>query len=95
MCIRDSPKGTPAPVIAGGADASIPADERDNATASEDEQAHGIHLPSPSYYPLVTAVGLPIAGYGVIYQPLLLAVGFLIVLVGAFGWVLEPPAEPA
>jgi len=25
----------------------------------------------------------------------LLAAGFLIVLVGAFGWVLEPPAEPA
>ncbi|MBA3349845.1 MAG: cytochrome c oxidase subunit I, partial [Actinobacteria bacterium] len=78
------PKGTPAPVIAGGADAGeMPAEERDNATASEDEQAHGIHLPSPSYYPLVTAVGLPIAGYGVIYQPLLVAVGFLIVLVGA------------
>jgi hypothetical protein len=31
----------------------------------------------------------------VLYQPLLLAAGFLIVLVGAFGWVLEPPAEPA
>lgn len=90
------PKGTPAPVIAGGADArAMPAEERDNATASEDEQAHGIHLPSPSYYPLVTAVGLPIAAYGVIYQPLLLAVGFLILVVGAFGWVLEPPAEPA
>jgi len=90
------PKGTPSPVIAGGADArEMPPEERDNATASEDEQAHGIHLPSPSYYPLVTAVGLPIAGYGVLYQPLLLAAGFLIVLVGAFGWVLEPPAEPA
>ena len=30
--------------------------------------AHAIHLPSPSYWPLVAALGLPIMAYGVIYS---------------------------
>ena len=49
-----------------------------------------IHLPSPSYWPLVLALGLPVMAYGVIYNYLLIAAGGAIVLVAMFGWSLEP-----
>jgi cytochrome c oxidase subunit 1 len=49
-----------------------------------------IHLPSPSYWPIVLALGLPIMAYGVIFERLLIAVGGLIVLLASFGWALEP-----
>ena len=41
-----------------------------------------IHLPSPSYWPIVLALGLPIIAYGVIFDRLLIAVGAAIVLLG-------------
>ena len=51
-------------------------------------------MPSPSYFPVLAALGLPLMGYGVIFEPLrpLIAVGGVIVALGLFGWVLEPPA---
>ena len=49
-----------------------------------------IHMPSPSYWPIVLAFGLPVMAYGVIYDRLLIAVGGLIVLLGMFAWALEP-----
>ena len=62
-----------------------------------DGGGHDIHMPSPSYYPLVAAAGLPIMGWGVMaggaLQVILLAVGGLILFSGLFGWVLEPSAE--
>jgi cytochrome c oxidase subunit I len=67
------------------------------ATAEEllAEQAanadHHIHMPSPSYWPIVAAFGLPVMAYGVIYNLLLIPVGGLIVLLALFGWAMEPP----
>jgi cytochrome c oxidase subunit 1 len=49
-----------------------------------------IHLPSASYWPLVLAIGTGVMALGVIYAPLLIAVGGAIVLWACFGWVLEP-----
>ena len=49
-----------------------------------------IHMPSPSYWPIVLALGLPIIAYGVIYNLLLSVVGAAVLLLGVFGWVLEP-----
>jgi len=55
-----------------------------------------MHMPSPSYWPIVLAFGLPIIGYGVIFNRLLIVVGAAIVLLGAYGWALEPSvAEPS
>jgi cytochrome c oxidase subunit 1 len=51
---------------------------------------HGIHLPSPSFWPLVSAIGLPIVGYGVIYSWWLVGAGALVVLIGLYGWAMEP-----
>ncbi|HUL85217.1 MAG TPA: cytochrome c oxidase subunit I [Actinomycetota bacterium] len=51
---------------------------------------HGIHMPSPSFWPLVAAVGLPTIAYGVMYSWWLVGVGALILVVGFTGWALEP-----
>jgi hypothetical protein len=56
-------------------------------------------MPDPSYYPLIAAMGIPIAGWGVVFggvpQVVLVALGGLVLLAGLFGWVLEPSAEEA
>ena len=49
-----------------------------------------IHMPSPSYWPIVLALALPIMGYGVIFARVLIVVGGLILLFAAFAWTLEP-----
>jgi cytochrome c oxidase subunit 1 len=49
-----------------------------------------IHMPSPSYWPIVLAFGLPVVAYGMIFSLLLAVVGGVIVLLGMFGWALEP-----
>ena len=56
----------------------------------------GIHMPSPSWYPALAALGLVIAAYGVIFDRpggwAFFALGGLFTLSGLFGWVLEPAA---
>jgi cytochrome c oxidase subunit 1 len=58
----------------------------------------GIHMPNPSYYPLVLSAGLPLAAYGVLFggvvRAVFFALGALFTIAGMFGWVLEPSAEP-
>jgi cytochrome c oxidase subunit I len=54
----------------------------------------GVHLPSPSYWPLVLAIGLPVIAYGLIFNLGLAAVGGLIVVIAAFGWGYEPADDP-
>ncbi len=52
-----------------------------------------IHMPSPSYYPALAAVGMGIVGYGVLYQPaglIVAALGALVLMWGVFGWSMEP-----
>ena len=61
----------------------LQAEEEANADAH-------IHLPSPSYWPIVLAFGLPVIAYGVIFNLILSFVGLAIVLLGMFGWALEP-----
>jgi cytochrome c oxidase subunit 1 len=57
----------------------------------------GIHMPDPSWFPLILSIGLPIAAYGVFYQGALmvglLAVGGIITFGAMIGWALEPSAE--
>jgi cytochrome c oxidase subunit 1 len=53
-----------------------------------------VHLPSPSYWPLVVAIGLPIIGYGLIFNYWLCMVGGAIVLGGIYSWIMEPTDDP-
>jgi len=54
----------------------------------------GVHLPSPSYWPIVVAFGLPIVAYGMIFSLWLALVGGIIVVGGIYGWAMEPPDDP-
>jgi len=55
-----------------------------------------IELPSPSYFPIVLASGLPFLGYAVIYKSIPLAlIGSILLLIGGFGWGTEPLEEEA
>ena len=51
---------------------------------------HHIHMPSPSYWPLVVAFGLPVIATGLIYNHVISVIGGIIILLGVYGWVQEP-----
>jgi cytochrome c oxidase subunit I len=78
------PEGAPRRVLAGGADVQH----------EKGHEEHHIHMPSPSYFPIVGALGLPVLGYGAVYNnPLLMVVGGLVAMLGLFGWAFEPGTE--
>ena len=56
--------------------------------------ATDVHLPSPSYWPLVMAAGFPLVGYGLIFNYWWLVPGALLIVLGIFGWVFEPSTDP-
>jgi cytochrome c oxidase subunit 1 len=62
--------------------------------ADPDFDASKVHMPSPSYWPIVVAAGLPIIGYGLLYTYWLCALGALFVVGGIYGWALEPSVDP-
>ncbi len=77
------------PLPSGGSD--TPAATRTGAAPS-----HGIHMPSPSFYPLVAALGIVPLGYAAVFHSFtwafaLLAVGVLVVAFGVYAWAIEPP----
>jgi hypothetical protein len=52
-------------------------------------------MPSPSYWPLIFALGLPVVGYGFVFKNWwVLALGALIGFFGLNGWAIEPSTEP-
>jgi cytochrome c oxidase subunit 1 len=78
------PEGETVRVFAGGADGD-----------HDEETGHGrIHMPDPSYWPILASLGTPIMGYGVIYSNWgVLIGGGLLTILSLFGWGLEPSAE--
>jgi cytochrome c oxidase subunit 1 len=71
------------------------------ATAEEilaEQEAHAdehMHMPSPSYWPIVLAAGFPIIGIGLIYNWIIALVGAVVVLLALYGWAMEPSvADP-
>ncbi len=56
--------------------------------------ATDVHLPSPSYWPLVMAVGFPLVGYGLIFNYWWVVPGALLIVLAIFGWVFEPSTDP-
>ena len=80
----EKPDGVVVPVPAGGSGA---------------QSAHGgegIHLPSPSFFPLLASIGFLPFGYGLVFANLwwLGVLGFLVIAAGLYGWALEPSVEP-
>ncbi len=59
-----------------------------------------IHLPNPSYFPILMAAGLPLVFYGIIYHTTLwgkalMVIGAVITLSSLIGWGIEPLEEEA
>jgi cytochrome c oxidase subunit 1 len=59
-----------------------------------DARIAAIHMPSPSYWPIIVALSLPIIGYGIIYSYWLAGIGGLLLLASVYGWGLEPSVDP-
>jgi cytochrome c oxidase subunit 1 len=85
--------GRVVPVAAGGSGETAAIDEHAGEHGAHGGGGHAIHMPSPSYFPLIAAAGFPVAGYGLIFGVPAVAVGLVISLAGFFGWALEPSAE--
>jgi cytochrome c oxidase subunit 1 len=66
--------------------------------ASEEVAQRGdatdVHLPAPSYWPIVMAVGLPLIAYGLIFNLGIAAVGGVIILLAGYAWGMEPADDP-
>jgi cytochrome c oxidase subunit 1 len=77
----ESEDGHVVPVPAGG-----------SGTEDHDERG-AIHMPSPSYFPIVASLGFPLLGYGLIFNWWLAAAGAVVLLFGLYGWALEPSSE--
>jgi cytochrome c oxidase subunit 1 len=71
------------------------------ARVAESTEDHGVHLPNPSFYPLVAAIGFfmvafgmlvdnPVFDVGALGVPLVSAMGGVLLLGGIFGWSFEP-----
>ncbi|MSO37205.1 MAG: cytochrome c oxidase subunit I [Acidimicrobiia bacterium] len=72
-----------------------PSDSADYKGAVEERvDGHDIHLPSPSYYPLVVTLGMPVLAYAAVFkEPLLVIPGVLLLLFGIYAWAIEPGTE--
>ena len=73
--------------------------ENPDIEIEEPVKHHNIHLPQPSYWPLITSLGIFIAGYGVVFNglifPYLIAtIGTAITFIGVYAWSLEPVNDP-
>ncbi|MBU1864983.1 MAG: cytochrome ubiquinol oxidase subunit I, partial [Actinobacteria bacterium] len=52
----------------------------------------GLHLPSPSYYPFLSAFGMFLTTMGLVYVPwglLVTGLGAVVMMWGLFGWSME------
>ena len=52
-----------------------------------------IHLPGPTYLPIITAVGIMIAVVGVVQSWVIVGIGVLITLYAVVRWVRETRAD--
>jgi cytochrome c oxidase subunit 1 len=75
---------------------ALPESERYVVPARRDpHESHNIHMPSPSYWPFVFCLGLPILGYGFVFKNWwLVAAGAVWLMFGMTGWATEPSTEP-
>jgi hypothetical protein len=55
-----------------------------------DDHEHGIHLPDPSIYPMITGVGLTLFAAGFLWGLWLSGIGVLLLLFGIYAWCFEP-----
>ncbi len=52
-----------------------------------------IHLPAPSYLPVIVAFGVAIAVVGVVLTWVMVAIGLIIVAIALFRWIRQTRSE--
>jgi len=82
-------QGSNGPLAAESSNGPI-TDYMSGGPMEEARERHDIHMPSPSYWPLVTAAGFGIAGALFIVGPWYSAIGVAITAVGLYAWAAEP-----
>ncbi len=79
------------PVLRDGVDLDAQPEE---VTLEVAINERGIHMPSPSFWPCILGLGMPIVAYGIVFKTWwLCAVGVIILMFALIGWALEPEAE--
>jgi len=71
------------------------ADELDHPEGALPQPTEEIHLPEPSFLPVVVAFGLTIGIVGVVFTWVMVAIGALIFLVALTRWIRQTRAEMA
>jgi len=61
---------------------------------AQDGSAVGVHLPSPSYWPIILSFALPIVAYSLIFSLWLLIFAVPVLIGAMYGWGLEPADDP-
>ena len=69
------------------------ADEVRVADGEADEAGEAVHLPGPSYQPVMLAFGLTLAITGVVIFPAMSVIGIVIVLVTLWMWIRDTRRE--
>lgn len=60
-----------------------------HAETSPEAGHRGIHMPAPSLWPALLALGSALVGLGLVYRGPVLIIGLLIFLGAFIGWVFE------
>jgi type IV secretory pathway TrbD component len=72
------------------------ADERIHTGGPEAPPAgEAVHLPGPTYLPVITAVGIAIAVIGVVQSWILVALGVIVTLVAVWRWIRDTRSDMA
>jgi cytochrome c oxidase subunit 1 len=58
-------------------------------------ESHALHVPAPSHWPVVTALGLGVAAAGALLNPAVVVVGALLAVYGIYRFALEHHRTPA
>ncbi len=61
--------------------------------ALQGEPSAPVHMPSPSFWPLVSSVGITMALAGLPYNIWITVAGVIVMLIGIYSWALEPPSR--
>jgi hypothetical protein len=62
---------------------------------SAEEAGEAVHLPGPSYLPVLTAFGLTIAVVGVVLSWVIVGIGLVITVITVWRWIGETRRETA
>lgn len=64
-----------------------------HGAAAHDEDEAEIHLPAPSFSPVIIAIGVTLACFGLLWSPLLIALGGVVFMAGLVTWLVDDARE--